>query len=75
MKRIVAFILAFVAVPAVYGLDLRPRFDPLARRLLEEGAAVGFVVGIVLANTANRRITTFGESITRIAAEDQTLND
>src|SRR5712692_2609658 len=49
MNCIVAFVLVFLsALPqAVYGLDLQPKIDPLARRLLKDGFAIGFVVGIV----------------------------
>src|SRR6266581_4038105 len=62
MNRFVAFILVFAATlpRAVYGLDLQPRFDPLARRLLDDRVAVGFVVGIV--KDGQTAVSAYGET-------------
>jgi serine-type D-Ala-D-Ala carboxypeptidase/endopeptidase len=46
MTRIAAPILLFVLSWPAAGLDLRPAFDAQARHLIENRAAVGFVVGI-----------------------------
>jgi len=40
-------ILAAAVVPTAHAVDLRPAIDPLARSLLEENTAVGFVIGIL----------------------------
>ncbi len=62
MNRFVAFILVFAATlpRAVYGLDLQPRFDPLARRLLDDRVAMGFVVGIV--KDGQTAVSAYGET-------------
>src|SRR5262245_10475392 len=49
--RVRGYIVVCVALVAAHtspahGLDLRPKIDPLARPLIEDGIAVGFVVGI-----------------------------
>ncbi len=48
MNRLLVLVLLFsAALPgAVYGLDLRPELDPLARHVLADHIAVGFAVGI-----------------------------
>jgi len=41
-------VLLAIALPGtVFGLDLKPKVDPLAQPLIDEGVVVGFVVGIV----------------------------
>jgi serine-type D-Ala-D-Ala carboxypeptidase/endopeptidase len=45
--RILAVALLFLAAPWALALDLRTEVDPVARRLIEDRAAVGFVVGII----------------------------
>ena len=58
--RLAFFVLVFLAFPpAARGLDLQPRIDPLARRLLEERRAVGFVVGIV--KDGETQVSAYGE--------------
>jgi CubicO group peptidase (beta-lactamase class C family) len=59
---IVACVLAFVVglTPASYGLDLRPKIEPWARPLLEDGIAVGFVIGIV--KDGQTQVIAYGET-------------
>ena len=60
--RVVACVQIIVAVlaPMTYGLDLQPKIDPLARPLLEDGIAVGFVVGIV--KDGQTQVLAYGET-------------
>src|SRR5215831_5455571 len=41
----IGLVLAIVLPRAVHALDLQPKFDAPARRLIEDHAAVGFVIG------------------------------
>lgn len=61
-NHIGAWVLALVTAlsPAAYGLDLRPKIDPLARPLLEDGIAVGFVIGIV--KDGQTQVIAYGET-------------
>ncbi len=43
----------------VYGLDLQPKIDPFARPLIEDGIAVGFVIGIV--KDGQTQVLAYGE--------------
>src|SRR5262249_59046214 len=57
---IVTCLLAVASTSAAYGLDLRPKIDPLARPLIENGIAVGFVVGIF--KNSETQIIGYGET-------------
>src|SRR5262249_16442788 len=59
---IVVCVLALVAdfTSTAYGLDVRLKIDPLARPLIEDGIAVGFVVGIF--KDKQTQIIAYGET-------------
>lgn len=62
-ESIAVCVLALLAAfsSAAYGFDLRLKIDPLARPLLEDGVAVGFVVGIFKDNQT--QIIGYGETM------------
>src|SRR5436190_1977084 len=62
IQLIAVSLIAMTAVVAqtAQGLDLRPKIEPLARPLVDDGVAVGFVVGIV--RDDGTQVIGFGET-------------
>ena len=52
-------IIALILVTTTYALDLKPKIDPLARPLIEDGTAVGFMIGIV--KDGQTQVIAYGE--------------
>lgn len=66
-----ALLLAFVS--AAFGLDLKPKIDPLARPLIEDEIAVGLAIGIV--KDGQTQFLAYGETVkgSGVAPRDDTI--
>ncbi len=74
MKRwLVACVVALLCTPplAAAALDLRARIDPLARALLDDGVAVGSVVGIL--KDGRTHVIAYGETGSGVAPNGDTV--
>ena len=52
-------VITFILATTTYGLDLKPKIDPLADPLIEDGIAVGFIIGIV--KDGQTQVISYGE--------------
>lgn len=53
-------VITFILATTTYGLDLKPKIDPLADPLIKDGIAVGFMIGIV--KDGQTQVIAYGET-------------